>query len=167
MVQYHTGDAAQACKVTLNTIRNWCRDYAGFLSPGAAVTSGSRVFTGRDMEVFKYIALLRAEGMQKGEIAQRLGETNFPEIDDSIDASTDAVSTAIQTAPDTPDSTPASIVLLDAITTLQRDVAALKASSQTQAPKQGEWFSGFGFGFIAALLFVLLLLALFSLRNYL
>jgi hypothetical protein len=52
-------------------------------------------------------------------------------------------------------------VALDAITTLQRRVAALKASSQTHAPKQGEWFSGFGFGFIAALLFIVFLLLLF------
>jgi DNA-binding transcriptional MerR regulator len=163
MVQYHTGDAAQACKVTLNTVRNWCRDYAQFLSPGASVTSGARVFSGRDMEVFKYIALLRAEGMQKGAIVQRLGETTFAEIDDS----TDTTPTAIQNAPDASDSTPVSIVALHAITTLQRDVAALKASSQTPVLSQGEWFSGFGFGFVAALVFVVLLLLLFMLRHYL
>ena len=58
-----------------------CKDYGAFLSPGATVTSGNRTFTGRDMEVFKYIALLRAEGMQKGAIMHRLGETTFAEVD--------------------------------------------------------------------------------------
>ena len=79
-VQMRTTEAAKECNVTLNTIRNWCKDYGAFLSPGATVASGQREFTPHDLEVLKYIALLRSEGMQKGAIVQRLGETTFPEV---------------------------------------------------------------------------------------
>ena len=75
-----TTEAARECNVTLNTIRNWCKDYGAFLSSGATVASGQREFTPHDIEVLKYIALLRSEGMQKGAIVQRLGETTFPDV---------------------------------------------------------------------------------------
>jgi len=75
-----TTEAARECNVTLNTIRNWCKDYGVFLSSGATVASGQREFTPHDIEVLKYVALLRSEGMQKGAIVQRLGETTFPDV---------------------------------------------------------------------------------------
>ena len=91
-VQMRTTEAARECNVTLNTIRNWCKDYGAFLSPGATVASGQREFTPHDIEILRYIALLRSEGMQKGAIVQRLGETVFPEIEpgDQVDTALDA-----------------------------------------------------------------------------
>ncbi len=158
-MQYRTSDAATICNVTVNTVRNWCKDYGAFLSPGASGAGGNRSFSGRDLEVFKYIAQLRSENMQKPAILQRLSETTFAEIDEHTDA-TDTTSTAIQTAPDAPDSTPASIVALDAITALQRDVAALKASVTESKQSQRDGVVMFGVGFIAALLFVVVIIGL-------
>jgi DNA-binding transcriptional MerR regulator len=165
MVQYHTGDAAQACKVTLNTVRNWCRDYAAFLSPGASVTSGARVFNGRDMEVFKYIALLRAEGMQKGAIVQRLGETTFAEID----ATQEDTAIASVDAQDARDGSFAPIVGQDYLMSIERRFEAMQASvdevKRTPGTSQRDGVIMFGVGFIAALVFVVLLLLLFLLRH--
>jgi DNA-binding transcriptional MerR regulator len=166
-MQYRTSDAATTCNVTVNTVRNWCKDYGAFLSPGASGAGGNRSFTGRDLEVFKYIAQLRAENMQKSAILQRLSETTFAEID----ATQEDTAIASVDAQDARDGAFAPIVGQDYLMSIERRFEALQASvdevKRTPVTKQGEWFSGFGFGFIAALLFVLLLLALFALRNYL
>ena len=148
-MQYHTTDAAKACNVTLNTIRNWCKDYSAFLSAGATVATGQREFTGRDMDVFKYIALLRSEGMQKDAIVQRLGETTFSEIEP------DAI-LAPPSLPETHHNAPAPLVALD---DLQSRVALLERSvietEQRNRPNLW-WFAvglaaGLGFAAVAEL----------------
>jgi DNA-binding transcriptional MerR regulator len=167
-----TKQAAIKLQVSPNTLRNWSDQYSTYLGESARPGyQPERQFTDKDLTVLTYIKQLRAEGMKEDSIKLRLAETKFTAIEilqtDINRLQQDTTFTAIQNAPDAPGASPASIVVLDAIATMQSDIAALKASSQTHAPKQGEWFSGFGFGFVAALLFVLLLLALFALRNYL
>ncbi len=155
-MQYRTSDAATVCNVTVNTVRNWCKDYGAFLSPGASGEGGNRSFSGHDLEVFKYIAQLRSENMQKPAILQRLSETTFAEIDTPLNDT----NLAIVDAPDTPDTTPASIVVLDAISTLQRRFEALESSVNEVKQSQRDGVLMFGVGFIAALLFVGLLVEL-------
>jgi DNA-binding transcriptional MerR regulator len=168
-MQYHTTDVSKACNVTLNTVRNWCKDYGQFLSDDATVTTGQRSFTGRDLEVFKYIALLRSEGMQKGAIVQRLGETTFADIDsgaNSIEANpspgdhsstVDATLQAHRNELMAPDGAPALIVVVD---DLQKRMALLEASTKEDRHNQRDGVMMFGLGFIAALMFVLLIIGL-------
>jgi DNA-binding transcriptional MerR regulator len=158
-------DVAGMFNVSVMTVRRWADYHKLHLSDVANPSPGkARAFSWADVEKFRQIKAWRDAGLSVEAINNRLSGI----ITEAVTANVmDGSFTSIQNAPDALESMPASILVLDAITTLQRDVAALKASSQTQAPKQGEWFSGFGFGFIAALLFVLLLLALFALRNYL
>ena len=63
--------------------RSKAKDYSQFLSPGASGSSGQRIFTARDLDVLKYVAQLRSEKIQRDVIIARLGETSFPEIDES------------------------------------------------------------------------------------
>ena len=155
-MQYYTKDVAQTCNVTVNTVRNWCRDYGQFLDPGATVTTGNRFFSGRDLEVFKYIAALRAENMQKPAIAQRLSETTFAEIDNS-EQDTDIVEAPrdAQNAQEGPGSALAVRVTLDDLRSeFDAKLAVLQRS------REPSFFVGFGAGFIAALLFVIVIVLL-------
>lgn len=80
-MQYKPSDAAKACNTSVNTIRNWCRDYAPFLSPGARGNGANRILTDKDLNTLKYIAQLRAENLQQAAIAQRLQETSIGEVE--------------------------------------------------------------------------------------
>ena len=79
---YRTNEIAQTCNVTVNTVRNWCKEFGAYLSPGATVTSGHRRFTERDRNVLLYVSQLRNENLQQSAILQRLSETKFPDIDE-------------------------------------------------------------------------------------
>lgn len=62
-----------------NSIRNWAREYAEFLSsPGQ---SGRRLFTDEDMQVLCAVAALRKSGMPPGEVAERLRNPQPPIVD--------------------------------------------------------------------------------------
>ena len=80
-MQYKPSDAAKACNTSVNTIRNWCRDYAVFLSPGARGNGANRILTDKDLNTLKYIAQLRAENLQQAAIAQRLQETSIGDVE--------------------------------------------------------------------------------------
>lgn len=155
-MQTYTTDAAKACNVSLNTIRNWCRDYGAFLSPGASATGEARAFTGRDMEVLKYIALLRSEGMQKGAIVQRLGETTFSEIapDDTIEPAADSEELATQNAPESLQSTQAIIMVVES---LRSEVKAIQEARRFDA------VGLVGLGIVIGLVFATMFIALASL----
>lgn len=76
-------EAAKEVGVTVNTVRNWCRDYGEFLSAGAnQENGGNRELEARDVEILKYIAELRKENLLQPQIRLRLSEksTHFGEI---------------------------------------------------------------------------------------
>lgn len=142
---YRTNEIAQTCNVTVNTVRNWCKEFGAYLSPGATVTSGHRRFTERDRNVLLYVAQLRNENMTQNAILQRLSETTFPEIagpeeESAIEVPTDA--------PDAPRSDLAPIVALD---DLQTRVALLERSVQAHRPNWWLFVAGIvvGLGFAA------------------
>jgi DNA-binding transcriptional MerR regulator len=167
-----TKQAAIKLQVSPNTLRNWSDQYSTYLGESARPGyQPERQFTDKDLTVLTYIKQLRAEGMKEDSIKLRLAETKFTAIEilqtDINRLQQDTTFTTIQNAPDAPESSPASIVVLDAIATMQSDIAALKASSQVQLHNQRDGVVMFGMGFIACAVFVLLLLALFALRHYL
>ena len=150
-----TTEAARECNVTLNTIRNWCKDYGAFLSSGATVARGQREFTPHDIEVLKYIALLRSEGMQKGSIVQRLGETTFPDVapggwPDGTPTNTNALD-ALPASPEGPGaaqlSTPVQNDLGLRFDRLERSVVRIEAETR---PRWWWFVAGVGVGLGAA-----------------
>ena len=156
----YTTDAAKACNVSLNTIRNWCRDYGIFLSPGASAKGEARAFTGRDIEVLKYVALLRSEGMQRDAIIQRLGETSFSEIETNEPSDQGVDSTELTTV-DTQESqqqVPAMLVILNDL--------EKRMDAKFEVLQQARRFDAVGFvgiGIIIGIAFCTLLIALASL----
>jgi hypothetical protein len=130
-MKFRPADAAKEVSVTVNTIRNWCKDYAEFLSEGAKPGQGNRALSERDIEVFKYIAQLRKENMQQPQIVLRLRETRIGQIvpAEPTNNPTDEPTT-VQAAPIDPLQAvvPASLV----IDTLRSVEARLTALEQSQ-----------------------------------
>lgn len=154
--QLKTTDAAKYCGVTVNTVRNWCRDYGEFLSIGLRSPLGEREFTGRDLVVLKYISTLRASGMQKAAIMQRLSETSFGDTEE-IEADQPLQPNAIEPQPvernegyNVPTVQSVEIVTRAELTVLQAQITDIDRRSR-------DYVSGLAQGFILALLFVLVL----------
>src|SRR5690242_7556523 len=79
---YATKQAADKLQVSPNTLRNWSDAYGDHLSESARPgTQPERRFTERDLTVLEYIKQLRGEGMEKDQIRQRLGETQFTDVE--------------------------------------------------------------------------------------
>jgi|GEM_PF-3562117 len=150
-MQYRTHEAATMCNVTVNTVRNWCKEYGDFLSPSARGSSGNRRFTGRDLDVLKYIAQLRSENMQKSAILQRLGETTFAEINaaDQDEPQSDQP-VALPAAQEGLHHAPALIVALD---DHDRRLGALER-------RRLDSVTAIGLGFVGGLLFCAILIVL-------
>ncbi len=161
-MELRPADIAKECGVSVGTVRNWCAEYAEFLSMGANPIDGNRLLNERDLEICRYIASLRKEGMSKPQIILRLRETTFGHVD--TEQSIVKPIEAPQSLQESHQDTSSMIVALHA---MQTDIEALKASTQDARQSQRDGVVMFGVGFIAALLFVLLLLALFALRHYL
>ena len=71
-------DIAKELDVTTNSIRNWTRRYAEYLSDSAAPKPGAqRALTQRDRIVLAYINGLLKDGHRHEYIATRLAETSF------------------------------------------------------------------------------------------
>jgi DNA-binding transcriptional MerR regulator len=154
-------EAAILTGVSVHSIRRWCEYHAAYLSPRANPESGvQRRLTPRDVEVMKHVKSLRDDGLSVNLINEQLAGLTFAEIDS--DPSTDSRAIALPTAQEAPQSTPGALVTVDTIVDIQRQIATLQQSVNEvkQAPRRLEWFSGFGFGFVAALLFVLVILGL-------
>ena len=132
---YRTNEIAQTCNVTVNTVRNWCKEFGAYLSPGATVTTGHRRFTERDKNVLLYVSQLRNENLQQSAILQRLSETKFPDIDQPEEES--AIE-PIQNAPETHSAAQLPMVALD---DLRNEFnAKLEAMEQRNRPNLW-WFA--------------------------
>ena len=79
---YATKQAADRLQISPNTLRNWSDAYGDYLSEAARPgTQPERRFTDQDITILEYIKQLRAEGMEKDQIRQRLGETQFADVE--------------------------------------------------------------------------------------
>ena len=139
---YRTNEIAQTCNVTVNTVRNWCKEFGAYLSPGATVTTGHRRFTERDRNVLLYVSQLRNENMQQSAILQRLSETKFPDIDEPEEES--AIE-PIQNAPETHSVAQLPIVALDDL----RSEFNAKLDAMEQRTRPNLWW--FAAGIVAGL----------------
>jgi DNA-binding transcriptional MerR regulator len=160
-------DVAGMFGVSVMTVRRWADYHKEHLSTSANPSPGKpRAFTWSDVERFRQIKAWRDEGLSVEAINNRLsGRVTNPitatVIPDRLEVSVDA--------PDAIESTRAPIVGQDYLMSIERRFEALQASidevKRAPLPSQWDGVTMFGVGFIAALLFVLLLLALFLLRH--
>lgn len=68
-MSYTTSDAETVFKVSSQTIRNWSREFARYLSVTAVPEEGrTRVFTDEDMRVLDLVSTMKSEGKQYDEI---------------------------------------------------------------------------------------------------
>jgi DNA-binding transcriptional MerR regulator len=148
-------DVAGMFNVSVMTVRRWADYHKQHLSDVANPPPGkARAFTWADVEKFRQIKAWRDAGLSVEAINNRLSGT----ITEAVTANvTDGSFTALQTAPSAPESMPASIVALDA---LQRRLEAVETSVADSRNSQRDGVLMFGVGFIAALLFVVVIIGL-------
>jgi DNA-binding transcriptional MerR regulator len=164
-------EVAELAGIAAHNVRRWAEYHAMHLSDSANPPTGmARRFTSRDIEVLKHVDSLRQRGLTVPVINEQLKELSFAEIDttnEQPDNSIDAHQLPTLPSQTGQDSTPGAIVTLDAIRTIESEIEALKASVKEGKQSQRDYVQGVAVGFVAALLFVILLLALFALRHYL
>jgi len=127
-MQLRPADIAKECNVSVGTVRAWCSEFAEFLSAGANPTDGERKLNEQDLEVCKYIAQLRKEGMSKAQIILRLRETTPQKPPEKP-------TEALQIVEESPQETPQA-----ATATLERDIQieTLNRLIETQAEQLRE-----------------------------
>lgn len=165
-MQFRPADIAKECNVSVGTVRSWCSEFSEFLGPGANPADGDRKLSDRDLEVCKYIAQLRQEGMSKPQIALRLRETSFGTIEPPeapTEKPTEALQTLqtnLQTAVEPASAAQLPLMAIDAI---NKRIDAIEATSQTKTLQFG--VSMFALGFCAACLLFLLIVVLVSIYH--
>ena len=132
--------------ITPVTLRRWCEYHSAHLSAGANPPTGkARRFTGRDLEVFKHVRSLRAQGLTVSDINEQLQSLTFAVVDTDEQSAGDSEETrsidlvsasqeSLQQAPQ------AFVVALDS---LQRQIDGLQASRRDNV----QWFA---LGFLVA-----------------
>ncbi len=156
---YTTKQTANILQVAPNTLRNWSDQYADYLSesarPGA---QPERRFTDKDLTVLTYIKQLRSEGMKEDGIKSRLSETSFNDVEILQPATTTLQSepaTALPTVQEEHHNAPALLMVMnDLEKRIDAKIAALERS------REPSFTVGIGIGFIAALLFVLVIVGI-------
>lgn len=70
-----TNDVATMLDITTETVRDWSKRYADYLSVNATPTTGTtRTFTDEDVLVFTTINTLRKQGMNHDQVIEQLAE---------------------------------------------------------------------------------------------
>ena len=165
-MQYKPSDAAKACNTSVNTIRNWCRDYAAFLSPGARGNGANRILTDKDLNTLKYIAQLRAENLQQAAIAQRLQETSIGEVETLVALQGPSIGPpppeemkelAPVAAQEGLQQAQGLVVALEA---MQRQIDAIQQAAQQADRRRFDPVTSIGLGFVGGLLFCAILIML-------
>lgn len=73
---------AKRANITAQSVRNYSRDYADLLSPGASGEAGPRLYTDEDVRILCTIAALRKAGVPHEEIVARMEREDVPPIVD-------------------------------------------------------------------------------------
>ena len=159
IMELRPADIAKECGVSVGTVRNWCADYAEFLSPRANPNDGNRLLNERDLEICRYIAGLRKEGMSKPQIILRLRETSFGHVDteqpianpiEPLQSQQESLQEGLQQAPGV-------IVALEA---MQRQIDAIQQAAQQADRRRFDPVTSIGLGFVGGLLFCAILIML-------
>lgn len=145
---------AKLANVSVNTVRNYGRDFADLLSPDARGEHGPRLYSDSDVETICTIAALRSSGVPPAAVAERIRNQDVPPV---IDV---ASTPPLQDPPIEAQATQETAFGLQAIqSSLQARLEAVERRIEARA-KQGEWYAwmnGVTFGLaLATVVFVLL-----------
>lgn len=98
-MRYTTLQVAQTAHISVQSVRNWTRDYADLLSPEGRGESGVRQFSQEDLQLICTIASLRKSGVPASEIRNSLSQAQPPVIDVAPNATPQQPPTTAQEAP--------------------------------------------------------------------
>jgi DNA-binding transcriptional MerR regulator len=148
-------DVAGMLGISAMTVRRWADYHRAHFSEVANPTPGkSRAYTWADVEKFKQIKALRDSGLSVEAINNTLSAPlPMPVI-------SPAQSLTIVDVPDAPESPSANALIVSTIDALQRRMEALEQSRQAPPANQRDYMQGIGVGFVAALLFMLVIVGL-------
>ena len=157
MSEHTPHNTADTLGITPFTLRRWCDYHAAYLSSSANPPAGqARRFTGRDLEVLKHVKSLRAQGLTVARINEQLAPLTFAEIDTN-EQDTKVVE-APQDAQNAQERTGTHQLMRVALDDLRTEFDAKLAVLQRR--REPSCFVGLGLGFIAALLFVIVIVLL-------
>jgi DNA-binding transcriptional MerR regulator len=120
---YTPSQVAKNANCHPNSIRNWSKEYADLLSPGASGEAGPRLYTDKDAEILYAIAVLRKSGVQSEEVGRIIRERVMPPY---IDVTPQDAPQALQTPTVIQSSTP------DVYNALQAQIDALARRVDSQ-----------------------------------
>ena len=142
-------------EITPVTLRRWCEYHAEHLSAGANPPTGkARRFTGRDLEVFKHVRSLRAQGLTVSDINEQLQSLTFAVVDTDEQPSADSEELAPMASQEAPQSTQAIIMVVES---LRSEVKAIQEARRFDA------VGLVGLGIVIGLVFATMFIALASL----
>lgn len=159
-------DLAAAFGVDANTIRQWCRRYAQYLSAGAKPPSGgTRLFSARDFSVLSYVHAALNSGMNHAEIGMKMAEISFNDGESDVIVGLPEVLPP-ESPPDQGDSpqdhldspSPAH----EGIEAVLNEIVSLRQELAKERARQGSRTDDFVSGMIFGLFCVVIALALWS-----
>ena len=146
---------ARTLGISVQSVRDWTRQYAPILSPRARGENGPRLFDDTDLATMQTIASLRRSGLRADEIIQRVQDGEVPPIVDIAHESPQQQSTETpQTAPDAP------LALYALQSSLDKRIDALERALITLDQRQGEAANKFVSGAVVGAAVVLVVVAL-------
>jgi DNA-binding transcriptional MerR regulator len=149
-VTYTPSQVAKRANIHANSVRNYSRGYAEFLSTGARGEAGPRVYTDEDVDVLCAIAALRKSGVSPGEVGEHLRQRAIPSVIDVTTEPLQGATTSLQ-AP-----VMVSPIQHDGYNALQGRVDSLERRLDAQATQRIESIWIFTAGMVAAgVIFVL------------
>ena len=72
MASYRPSEVVRITGLSLSSVKNHCKTYAGYLSPGASQVGQTRYFTPDDLRVLAFVAQHSRQGLPRSEIIARL-----------------------------------------------------------------------------------------------
>ena len=138
-------------EITPVTLRRWCEYHAEHLSAGANPPAGkARRFTGRDLEVFKHVRSLRAQGLTVADINEQLAGLTFAVVDTNEQSAADSEELASVGSQEGLQQTPGVIVALEA---MQRQIDTIQQAAQHANGRRFDTVTVLGIGICIGLLF--------------
>lgn len=148
---FKVGDLATQLGVVPNTIRNYCKRYAPYLSAGANPPAGrERLFTTRDLNVLTYINVAVNEGVQHDELTVQLAAKTFNDGEADVVVGMVEVMPA-KVAPSPQEGQGDALAVHAALSTMQAQINAIQRTQTTLLRAAVLW--GALWGAIGALTF--------------
>ena len=153
MPTYSPTAAAAMVGVSLSTLRNWCKEFAGNLSEGASPPAGTeRKLTAQDIAILQRVKDLRSVGMATGEIKDTLQTEGTTTLQPYVDVA--PVTPALQPV-ESPESPQSNDTALQVVALVNEQMTAIQARIDAMQKQQTTTISAFMMGVIVGLLLAL------------